>query len=44
MPTAEQMVVRMYYDIEQALVEYDNVMLEEVKLWETEDSFATFRG
>lgn len=44
MPTAEQMVVRMFHDIEQALSDYDNVTLEEVKLWETEDSFATFRG
>ena len=44
MPTAEQMVVSMYHDIKQALADYDNVVLEEVKLWETEDSFATFRG
>ena len=46
MPTAESMVVQMFEDIRSKLSDeyYGNVRLEEVKLWETEDSFASFRG
>ena len=48
-PTAENMVVRIYEIIAAALRESVNaqkckVSLEEVKLWETEDSYATYRG
>lgn len=44
-PTAEVMVVSMFKDIEKKLKElFDDIKLEEVKLWETEDSFASFRG
>ena len=41
-PTAEVMVVNMYNDLKELLPE--RVHLECVKLWETEDSFAEYRG
>lgn len=45
MPTAEIMVVEMFEDIRSKLNDmFDFVRLEEVKLWETEDSYASFRG
>ena len=45
MPTAESMVVEMFEDIRSKLNDmFDFVRLEEVKLWETEDSYASFRG
>ena len=45
MPTAESMVVEMFEDIRSELNDmFDFVRLEEVKLWETEDSYASFRG
>lgn len=44
-PTAESMVVEMFEDIRSKLNDmFDFVRLEEVKLWETEDSYASFRG
>ena len=45
MPTAEAMVVEMFEDIRSKLDDmFGYVRLEEVKLWETEDSYASFRG
>jgi 6-pyruvoyltetrahydropterin/6-carboxytetrahydropterin synthase len=45
MPTAEHMVVSMYKELDTALQKkYPLVSLAEVKLWETEDSFASYRG
>ena len=45
MPTAEAMVVEMFEDIRRKLDDmFGYVRLEEVKLWETEDSYASFRG
>lgn len=45
MPTAEAMVVEMFEDIRSKLDDMlGYVRLEEVKLWETEDSYASFRG
>lgn len=44
-PTAECMVVRIFEDIVSVVSSmYSQVKVEEVKLWETEDSYASFRG
>lgn len=47
-PTAEAMAVSIFNDIDSKLLFYkDRVFgfrLEEVKLWETEDSFVSYRG
>lgn len=47
MPTAEGMVVKMFNDLNaviSATYGENGVKLEEVKLWETEDCFASYRG
>lgn len=41
-PTAEIMVIHMFYGIEERLPK--DVKLESVKLWETSTSFAEYRG
>lgn len=44
-PTAEAMCVSFYNSIKVSLLRYvGNVHLESVKLWETEDSYAEYRG
>lgn len=42
-PTAENMVEKMFKDIERHFKNNGKVIIEEVKLWETEDSYATYR-
>jgi 6-pyruvoyltetrahydropterin/6-carboxytetrahydropterin synthase len=42
-PTAEAMAVKIYDDIKKALSK-DSVRLESVKLWETDGSFAEYKG
>jgi 6-pyruvoyltetrahydropterin/6-carboxytetrahydropterin synthase len=41
-PTAEVMVVSMFFDIQASLPK--DIKLESVKLWETEGAYAEFRG
>lgn len=50
-PTAECMVVNIFESVEDRLIAYTRnhpslrgVHLEEIKLWETEDSYVTYRG
>jgi 6-pyruvoyltetrahydropterin/6-carboxytetrahydropterin synthase len=46
-PTAELMVVSMFEDIQECFDGHYpayGIKVEEVKLWETEDSYATYRG
>lgn len=47
MPTAEAMVVKIFEDLDaviSATYGENGVKLEEVKLWETEDAFASYKG
>lgn len=43
-PTAENMAERMFWDISQYFVNSNNIKVESVRLWETEDSFVIYRG